>query len=106
MPIMDPDQPHDISLADACRFTKKYREGTLFNGLNGGFFGKKAIQDILDQEDCAGIRYYYGVDDTNNPVLILVGVTGDGFDMKDGLLAELSVPCPYVCDNTSPLIGK
>ena len=105
MPILDPNQNHDISLAEACDMTERYRNSPLFNGVNGGFFGKTAIQEILDQDDCAGIRYYYGVNSQNEPVLVLVGVTEDNKDLADGKLAELSVPCPYVCDNSSPLKG-
>lgn len=106
MPILDPNQNHFISLDDACELTSRYRNSTQFNGLNGGFFGKTAIQDILDQQDCAGIRYYYGLDAQNTPVMVIVGVTEDNIDIADGELAELSVPCPNLCDDTSPLTGN
>ena len=86
--------------------TARYRESELFNGLNGGFFGKKAVLDLLEQADCVGIRYYYGVNGSNDPVLVLVGATAENTDITEGKVLELSVPCPSVCDASSPLTGN
>jgi hypothetical protein len=106
MPTPDPNQNHEISLVAASDLTHRYQESEEFNGVYGGFFGKNAIQEILDQQDCVGIRYYYGLTIENQPVLVLVGVTADNVDMVGGKLAELSLPCPDLCDNSSQLKGS
>jgi hypothetical protein len=103
MPILDPDQPHEIPLADACAMTSRYRNSGQFNNYFGGFFGSTAIREILDQDSCVGIRYYYGLNDQENPVLILVGVDAENKDLVEGKIAEMSLPCPELCDSTSPL---
>ena len=106
MPTMDPNQDHEISKDEASEMTARFRESEFFNGIKGGFFGKRAVQEILDQEECVGIRYYYGLDAADIPVLILVGVTVDNIDLIDGKLAELSTTCPPSCDADSPLCGE
>ena len=106
MPTMDPNQDHEILLEVASEMTARYRESDWFNGIKGGFFGKSAILDILNQDECVGIRYYYGLDPEEVPVLILVGVTVDNRDMVNGKLAELSITCPPTCDSESSLAGE
>jgi len=106
MPILDLDQNHEILLPEAIEMTARYRTSPGFNGMNGGFFGKSAILEILNQTDCVGLRYYYGLNVSDDPVLVLVGVTRDNVDLVNGKLAELSLPCPDICDATSPLKGS
>ncbi|MBL0340833.1 MAG: hypothetical protein IPP71_07870 [Bacteroidetes bacterium] len=94
---------HDISLDDAAEMTARFR-GTITPGNKiGGFFGRDAIKAILDQSGCVGIRYYYGLDANNKPVLILVGVKTDNEDQYEERLAELSLPCPDYCATDNPL---
>lgn len=106
MPILDPGQNHEISLQEAIEMTDRHRTSSSFSGLNGGFFGKSAILEIPDQIDSVGLRYYYGLNTSNAPVLVLVGVTMDNVDLVNGKLAELSLPCPDICDANSPLKGS
>ncbi len=103
MSTLDPNQDHSITLEDAKEMTKKYRYSPTFNGRFGGFFGREALLSMLEQSDCAGIRYYYGINDKNEPVLVLCGATEDNQDIYDGELAEMAVPCPSYCDADSPL---
>jgi len=100
----DPNQNHDISLNAAADLTRNFRTSRFFDGLNGGFFGKTAIEDILKQTNCVGLRYYYGVDAAGKQVLVLVGVDVNNKDLVNGKLAEISVPCPNLCDATSQLL--
>ena len=104
MPTMDPNQNHEILKDQAAEMTARFRASESYQGVKGGFFGKTAILEILEQEECVGIRYYYGLDDSSNPVLIIVGVTEDKVDLVDGRLAELSITCPPTCDTSSPLV--
>ena len=90
-------EDHAISLADAAKLTKKYRDQMRPTDIKGGFFGRDAIQAILDQTSCVGIRYYYGLDANNKQVLVLVGAKENMDDMVDGVLDENSLPCPSYC---------
>jgi hypothetical protein len=94
---------HSISLSDAAALTGRYRAQTGTRGLKGGFFGKDAIQAILNQADCVGIRYYYGLDSNNVQVLVLVGTKANGNDLVNGELAEISIPCPDSCGENNDL---
>ena len=96
-------EDHSITLAEAKKLTKKYRVKAGPGASLGCFFSKKALQEILDQDDCVGIRHYYGESKDGNPVLVLVGVTADGGDMTAGVLVELGFPCPPKCMAGSPL---
>jgi hypothetical protein len=100
------NENHSIPLQDAAALTLAYRNLQPANCILGEYFGKQAILDILNQKDCVGMRVYYGskvVDNVNQPCLILVGVTADGNDMTDGLLAEMGYTCPTFCSVNNPL---
>lgn len=96
-------EDHSITLADAAAMTKKYRAQMPTGAKLGGFFGKDAIQAILDQSDCVGIRYYYGLNANNEQVLILTGVNKSEDDLYQGELAEQSLSCPDRCSTPNPL---
>ena len=103
MSTLDPNRNHSITLQEATEFTKNYRNSESYNGKKGGFFGKTALLSMLDQPGAAGIRYYYGLDNENTPVLVLVAATEENVDLYNGELAELAIPCPSICDMDSPL---
>lgn len=96
------NEDHNISLDDAARFTAAYRNARGETFL-GGFFGKDAIREILEQSNCAGIRIYNAIDDDNNGTYVIVGVTADNKDMTEGKIAEFIIGCPPNCDSESPL---
>lgn len=103
MSILNPNQDHRITLEEAVEMTSNYRHSNTFNGKYGGFFGRETLLAILNQENCAGIRYYYGINSENEPVIVLVGATEDNHDQVDKELAEMATPCPNCCDEESPL---
>ena len=76
MSTLDPNRDHSITLEKAIEFTQRYRNSSSFNGKKGGFFGKAALQAMLEQSGAAGIRYYYGIDDEETPVLVILPETG------------------------------
>jgi hypothetical protein len=97
------NEDHAISLEEAGEFTARYREGLAPEAKIGGFFGKATLERILNQTDCVGIRYYYGIDNNNAQVLVLVGALADQDDIVDGELAEISLPCPNWCGKSNAL---
>ena len=63
----------------------------------GTVIPRAALERILNQTGCAGIRMYYGRHPDGQPALVLVGVDEWGEEMLDGELAERSFPCPPFC---------
>ncbi len=97
------DENHSLTLIKAAEMTARFRHSVPAGSKIGGFFGRNAIEAILAQNGCVGIRYYYGLDSNNKPVIILVGVTSDENDLHSGELAEISFPCPEYCATNNPL---
>jgi len=89
---------HDIELAEAAALTANYQKRINPRQVKGGFFGKRAIQEILRQKNCIGIRFWFGAKQNGVPVIALSGVDNRGKDLLDGNLAEMSLLCPPYCD--------
>jgi len=97
------NEDHSITLADAAVLTKKYRDSVAAGTRIAGFFGRAAIEAILAQADSVGIRYYHGINDRSEPVLVLVGADADENDLYQGVLAEAAMPCPTRCSSANAL---
>ena len=97
------NEPHSISLADAAKMTKNFRDTITSGQTIAHCFGKQAIISILSQSGCVGMRLYYGLDDNGAKQIIVTGVDVDGNDLYTGLLAERSFPCPQDCSSANPL---
>ena len=99
------NEVHDISFEDAADLTERYRNQMSETDLKGGFFGAEAIQALLDQDGCVGIRFYYGLDANDIQVLVLVGADRDENDLigDDFLAMDQSIPCPDNCGEANIL---
>jgi hypothetical protein len=98
-------EEHNISFEVAAEFTSNYRDQRSSPGRKGGFFGRDAIEALLAQDDCVGIRYYYGLTSDDEQVLILVGTDANENDLTgegDGCM-EISIPCPDRCGSNNML---
>ncbi len=102
-PVFTGFEDHSISVEDAGSLTRNYRQQAGKGAVNGGFFGRAAIEQVLSQEGVVGIRYYYAKENNDRPVLILVGVDENGRDLYEGFVCERSVPCPPYCGSFNPL---
>ena len=97
------DADHQIALQAAAQLTAEYRAKKSPDQPKGGFFGKAAIHAILNQENCIGLRFYFGANENGKRVLCLMGVDAVGKDMVNGILAEKSVWCPPWCGDFNRL---
>lgn len=97
------NEDHDISLTEAAHLTENYRNEAGTSATIAHYFGSNAIQAILDQENCVGIRIYYGLKDNGEKQLVITGVNSAGNDLYNGLLAERSLSCPTDCSASNPL---
>lgn len=96
-------QSQSISSEVAGKQTANYRRVMNKNSPIGGLFWKEYIVGMLNQPGCIAMRYYYGRDDEDFPTLILVGVDKDGNDIANGILLEVTPPCPPYCSNNNYL---
>jgi hypothetical protein len=97
----NPNENHSITLAAASVMTKAYRDANI-NPLIGGFFGKDAIQAILDQADCVGLKFYFALKN-GNLTLVLCGAKANQDDLYQGLLADECNPVPPCNSSNNPL---
>lgn len=97
------DENHVILIKDAAALTARFRATIQPGAKIGGYFGRTAIEAILQQAGCVGIRYYYGIDDKKNQVMVLVGVDANENDLVTGKIAEISLPCPHYCSTANLL---
>lgn len=95
-------EDHAITLTEAATWTRTYREANP-GATKGHFYGKDAIQAIINQAGCVGIRIYYAIDTTGAKQLIIVGANTSENDLYTGLLAERGIACPTHCGVNNPL---
>jgi hypothetical protein len=99
-------EDHSISLNDAANFTSNYRNSVITAPyIYGAYFGKSAIQAILNQTGCVGIRIYNAKKTDGSLNYVIVGVNSNGDDMEDNDLAEHGIGCPPFCSAQSKLAG-
>ncbi|HET6947705.1 MAG TPA: hypothetical protein VFJ45_07825 [bacterium] len=99
---LPPFRDHRIPPTDAAALTRRHREDRP-QAHRGGMFHAKAVLDLLAQQGCAGLRYYFGRNADGTPTLVLVGVDSTGDDMATGTVLEWSFPCPPFCTASNDL---
>ncbi|MFA6261228.1 MAG: hypothetical protein WC760_07170 [Bacteroidia bacterium] len=99
------NENHSISLEDAAALTKNYRDANI-NPIIGEYFGQTAIEEILAQTGCVGIRAYFAICDPTSlePKLRLVicGVDSSENDILN-IIAENGSLCPPNCSTANAL---
>lgn len=93
-----------ITLTQGNAWTASYRAANP-NGVKAFFYGKTKLQEMINQTNCVGLRFYHAIDDTGATQLVVVGVTAAGADMTSGLILDRSLLCPPYCDGGSSLNG-
>lgn len=91
-----------ITLVQGRTWTQNFRNAYPTE-VKAHFFGKNKLMQILNQSGCVGIRIYNAIDDQGKKVLVLTGVNDQEKDLYNGVLLERSLPCPSLCDPSSPL---
>lgn len=92
-----------ITLQEASEMTKRFRDsvfnkGTIALSVNGDL-----VSEILNQNGCKGVRFYFALDTDNLTQLVLVGVDENGDDIYEGLLVDRLSNCPPKCSTKNPL---
>jgi hypothetical protein len=89
-----PPREHKITLGQARALLAKRPQGI---AARGGHFPREAIEAILAQPGCKGIRFYYGTNPDGTTAIVLVGIDETGTDMDSGELIDNHYPCPPFC---------
>jgi hypothetical protein len=115
---------HFITLAEAIDLTARYRaqsDSLLQPGYQGQgllplseSFDRSAVDALLAQEGCAGLRIYGGMNEQLEVHAVLVAYDGNGADIlpstvamgftaEEDVILENSLRCPPTCPTESPL---
>ncbi len=103
-----------ITLAEAAALTQQYRAHFLKGNVKrkGLFFGKEKLQALLAQDNCEGLRIYFGAVEEAYPVnswqeleLVIVGTDDKGNDQlgTHHKILDMGTPCPTRCSTTNSL---
>lgn len=77
-----------ISLDEASQMTARYRNTIQPGEVIGQFIGKDLIEKIINQDECVGIRIYFGVNENGKNSLVLVGADSNEDDLFQGKIAD------------------
>jgi hypothetical protein len=107
----------NISLANAKSYYRNYLSGTpvtvvgAFKGFAVDLDAWSAMNMIMSQNSkVKGFRVYFGVDNSNNKIGIVVGIDNTGHDIATDapptiyLSSRTYDPCPPICDAPSPIL--
>jgi hypothetical protein len=115
---------HSISLDEAKKMTKKFRDqkdSIVRDEYKGQHliphcesFDRTAFDKLLQREDCKGVRIYYGMKEGDQKIhAIIVGFDAEGkdilpsagvaMDSTTAVIIEDSLPCPTYCPPPSGL---
>lgn len=94
---LPPPRDHRITLAEAMALTRRFKESVSPKTERGGMFHRAAVDEVLRQPGCVGLRFYHGRNADGSAAVVLVGVDEQGNDMTDGVLLERQYPCPPYC---------
>lgn len=96
-------QNHVITLGQAVHYIQNFKAKPTAPTTKGGYFSRNIFEKILAQPGTVGIRYYYAAMDDATPTIVLVGVDSTGADMQNGVIGEVTLPCPPYCDSPNSL---
>jgi hypothetical protein len=88
---------HQIDLVKALKLIKNHETNSNEQKMKGGYIGRDAIEKVLAQQGCTGIRYYYAQNDDGTPTIVIFGVDVKGTDIQTGVLLDVVWPCPPFC---------
>jgi hypothetical protein len=95
--VTSSDLNQQADSAKAYKACFDYRHSAHFNDkMKGGLFGKEAIEALLQQAGCIGVRFYLGLDKAGKKTMVLFGVDAKGNDLL-AYVADQNVPCPNYC---------
>lgn len=89
------------TLSNAADMNKRYRSN-FPTQPKGIYFSQATLHDVLNQDDCVGIRFYFAQDADNQMTLTFAGVTADEDDILD-IIGDSGIRCPTACSTSNDL---
>lgn len=102
-PVFTGFEDHTITLTEASELTRNYRKQAGQGAVKGKYFSRAAIEQLLEQEDVVGMRYYYGLDNDGRQQMVIVAVDDKGKDLHQGFLFANPLPIPRFNSEPNPL---
>jgi len=97
-----PTYDHDIGLTEAREMIGRWKRANP-DKASASATTKVALERVLGQEGCVGVRAYFALNTDMTMTLVYVGVDDFGNDLDDGELAERTFLCPPFCAMDSAL---
>jgi hypothetical protein len=101
------NEDHTIAISSAKAMMTAFQENNPFDTY-AWYFSRKAVEQLLEQEGCVGIRIYGGLKEDGKFSPVMFGVNAHGSDIKTRGLSkalidsvgpmEFVLPCPPYCD--------
>jgi hypothetical protein len=91
-----------VSLEEAAIWTANYRNSIQPSETIAHFIGKNKLLELLEQENCVGVRIYYGIDENGEQNLVFVGADENENDLVNGVIVEYAPKCPPKCSEKNP----
>ena len=88
---------------EAAIWTANYRNSIQPGETIAHFIGKNKLLELLEQENCVGVRIYYGIDENGEQNLVFVGADENENDLVNGVIVEYIPKCPPKCSEKNPL---
>jgi hypothetical protein len=92
-----------VTLEEAASWTTNFRNSIQPGETIAHFIGKNKLQEILEQENCVGVRIYYGLDEHGAKNLVFVGADENENDLVDGVILDFAKKCPPSCSERNQL---
>ena len=92
-----------VSLEEAAIWTANFRNSIQPGETIAHFIGKNKLLELLEQENCVGVRIYYGLDENGEKNLVFVGADENENDLVDGIILEYATKCPPKCSEKNDL---
>ena len=70
---------------------------------SAGALNRGALDAILQQAGCEGMRIYFGEKPDGTRTLVIVGMDEFGNDLDEGLILDHTILCPPLCPLNSAL---
>lgn len=99
----DGNEGRIVSLQEAANWTSEYRKSIKPGETIAHFIGKNKLMRLLEQENCVGVRIYYGLDENDEQNLVFVGADENENDLVNGVIVEYTPKCPPKCSEKNPL---
>lgn len=87
-----------ITKQEAANWTERFRRSKHGEAAYFGvFFDRNFISNILNQDNCKGVNFYYGLNTDNVQVAFPIGVAFNGAQIQNTEPDPTGIPCPPCC---------